>query len=144
MNSFRLVTVPDPAAGANFTYTQPVNLMSKIRDCRFLFTAAAAAANRYATTLARTGGLLSGLSRSAQMVTAGQAFTFVFLDPYSQAEVTLIIGGANFVVLQCSSVWLIPGMTFGSELQGIQAADQISDIRLLVEDLNLVAPGVVG
>jgi hypothetical protein len=143
-NSFRLVTIPNPAPGANFTYTQPANLMSKVRDCRFLLTNGAAAANRYAIVLARTGGLISGLTRSTQVVTANLVYTFLFIDPYSQAEATLVIAGANVVVLQCVTIWLLPGMTFLSEIQQIQAADQISDIRLLVEDVNLVAPGVVG
>jgi hypothetical protein len=143
-NSFRLITVPNPAAGANFTYTQPPNLMSKVRDCRFLLTASAAAANRYAIVLARTGGLVSGLSRSTQVVTANLAYTFLFIDPYSQAEATLVIAGANVVVLQCVTIWMLPGMTFLSEIQAMNAADQVSNIRLLLEDVNLVAPGVVG
>lgn len=146
MNSFRHVTIADPGAQTEFTYAQPPNLYSKLRLIRFLFTADANVGNRslIVSLIEPTGASFAAFIPFSQTCTAGQVRSYLGVDSWTQAEVAFAIGAANYVQHECSSFWVMPGMHIDSETVSFKAGDTITNIRLLFEDLNLEAAGVVG
>ena len=144
MDSYRLVTVPNPAAGANFVYQQPANLFSKVIQCRFLFVASAAVAIRTPQVVTFDGGLLLSTVKWATTTLAGVSRSYICVDGAYAVEVNNVIAGASYPLRESGGFWLLPGRTFESLIDLIQAADQISLIRILFQDVNLVSPGVVG
>lgn len=144
MKALRMVYVVAPAAGANFIYTQPPNLMSKVASCRFNFTASAAAANRSMLLSSYSGALVFSAIRFTQVTTAGLTRMYYSQDIYSQAEALITIGGQLYVVREAGGFWLTPGMILRTNVENLQVADQITGIQIEFDDLNLDAPGVVG
>lgn len=144
MKALRIVYPANPAAGTNFIYTQSASLMSKVKSCRFTFTAGAAAANRAMVLASYSGALVFSAIRFATVTTAGLVRMYSAQDLYSQAEVSITIFGQIFIIREAGGFWLTPGMILRSNVENIQAADQISDIVIVFDDLNLEAPGVVG
>jgi hypothetical protein len=144
MSSLRLERIANPAAGALFFYTQPANLRSKIRICRFTYTASAAVASRNMELLALTGAVIFAGVRWIQDTAAGLVRHYIALDQWPQAEMVMWPGATSAVVRESGGFWLLPAMTFQCSVAGIDVADQISDIYILFEDMNLVSPGIVG
>lgn len=146
MNSFRLVTVPNPGAQTEFGYIQPPNLSSKLRLIRFLFTADANVGNRtlIVSLIDPTGVNFIAFIPFTQVCAAGQVRNYLGVDSWTQVEVAFAIGAANYVQHEFSSFWVMPGMHIDSETLNFKAGDTITNIRLLFEDLNLEAAGVVG
>lgn len=146
MNSFRLVTIPNPGAQTEFTYTQPPNLYSKLKVIRFLFTAAVVVGPRTISIslIDPTVPQFIAFLPFTQSCISGEVRTYLGVDAWTQAEAVFAIAGANYVHHECSSFWVMPGMLIDSETVNFKAADTITNIRLLFEDLNIEAAGVRG
>jgi hypothetical protein len=146
MNSFRLVTVPNPGAQTEFSYIQPPNLYSKLRIVRFLFTAAVVVGARTISISLIDPTLVHFIAflPFAQACNSGEVRTYLGVDKWTQTEVAFAIAGANYVHHECANFVLMPGMHIDSETINFKAADTITNIRLLFEDLNVEATGAVG
>jgi hypothetical protein len=144
MKSPRLVYLADPAAGTNLIYTQPATLMSKVIGCRFTYTASAVVANRAMIVCSYTGALVMSAIRFTQVTTAGLIRMYCAQDSYSQAEALVTLGGQLYVIREAGGFWLTPGMILRTNVENIQAADQISGIVIELDDVNLDAPGALG
>jgi hypothetical protein len=150
--SIRMVTVASPAAGANWTYTHPAaNLISRLLCFHMRITIGAGAAVRYLYVgLFNAAGISMSFIpwRYAVGLTAGaDPRHLIAYDDYNVDEATYspIPPGLEIHIYRPSSrFFLLPGWTILSMIQNIQVGDQLSEIRLELEDLNLVRPGAIG
>jgi len=124
--------------------TQPATLMSKVISCRFTFTASVVVVNRSMIVCSYLGALVFSAVRFTQLTTAGLTRRYFSQDSYSQAEALITLGGQLYVIREAGGFWLTPGMILRTNVENLQAADQISDIVIELDDVNLEAPGALG
>ena len=147
MSSLRLVVVPDPAAGANFIYTQPASLTSLLLCLRFRLIDDDNAGLRTVNVGAfEPGGLLMSILYWNQPVMMDETDAFLVCGQATQTISYSPVGfaPARYYWRQSPTFVLLPNWTLTSLIGGIQVGDQISSLSLLFEDIPLVAPGVVG
>jgi len=122
------VTVPNPAAGANFSYQLPANIRWRVHGVRLWFTTSAVVGNRYVGILftAAGGQTIHFYANFTQPENFGQAY--VFAD-----GATGVYNAYNTFHIGIGHVELNQQGTVDSIVGGIQAGDQISDIYLWVE-----------
>lgn len=120
---------PDPAAGGGFTYALPFSERSLVAAVTFQLVTAAAAASRivYLDLLdsggVRIGRFSPGLNQTATHTTV---YTFaVGLNAYGVADAASMGAPLPFLPLP-------DGCTVSVGITAVQAADQISGIRLTV------------
>jgi hypothetical protein len=146
MNSLRYIQIPNPAAGANLHYVQPPNLVSKIKIVRMTLTTAVAVGNRQ--MLLYTSDPAGNPVTEAMVWTTVQAASltrvYVGVDDYKQVEASIVVGADTVLIRELGGLYLFPGWTFESLIVLLKAADQLQDLYVLLEDVNLQAPGVVG
>jgi len=130
---FRVEAVDVPAAGAEFSNTVPTGRIWRILSLHFLLTSAVAAANRFVQIRITSPS-------GARIWQAGGNFTQVASlgVRYSMANAGIlgnsVAGGEGSVMIPLpSDFWLLQGFTIASVTQNIQAADQFSSIRILLE-----------
>lgn len=128
------VEVTTPTAGANATFTVPSNVALRVLGARATVTTSAAAANRFVSLdyiNARSQTLMrnaAGLVLTAS--TTNQAFEW-------SAQRTDAQWAANTPVLcPVYPLFLWPGSIVQVTLDNIQAADQVSAVRLVVEKFD--------
>jgi hypothetical protein len=145
MDALRLVTVADPAAGVNFTYTHPPNVISIVRNLRMRFQHDLNAGNRnIVISLFEPGGLLMSSVYFTAAVTLADTWNYFCLQSECDtAQSFMLFGGPYLSRAECPYFSLLPGWQLRSQVQGLFVGDQISEIRLLLEDLSLEAVGAV-
>jgi len=145
MDALRNVTVADPAAGVNFTYTHPPKLVSVVRNLRMRFQHDLNAGNRnIVISLFEPGGLLMSSVYFTAAVTLVDTWNYFLLRSETDtAQGVFAFGGPYVSHAECPYFALLPGWQIRSQVQGLFVGDQISEIRLLLEDLSLGAVGAV-
>lgn len=125
-NGFQETTPANPAAGANFTWTNTTGIPITLQSFSFLFTASSTAGNRNViATLSDAQGNLIAVIRNGTAVVASTALTF-----------SAALGSANesdasgFCPLTLWSLPMQPGWVLATQINGILAGDQISNITL--------------
>lgn len=146
IHPLRIVTMANPAVSTDFVYTQPGNLVSRLRAMTMYVQNGGLNGARVPIVSAfEPGGLRMTSARWLPLLfDSGDAYGFLLLDTYFQPEAHRIIGAIDYYWRESPVVILLPGWVFRSEIDNIQVGDQISDVRLEFEDLNLRGPGVVG
>lgn len=125
----RLVTVTQPAAGADWRHTAPGQGIQRVVAARALLTASAAAANRLVSLVLSDGTDDYAIAPTTTAITATLAVP-VSTFPGAQA------GGAVTTALTAPSPsdgWmLLPGWSLRTVTAALDAGDQWSAIRLWV------------
>lgn len=124
-----LIYVPSPAAGQFGSHEVPGATAQKVVALGFTFAAGAAAANRQPTVefSAPDGSVIVAVSLPFNVIANGSTF--------ASFGVGLMQFGANtsaFMGGPLPDVWLSNGMTVSVGAVGIQAADTLTAVRLLV------------
>lgn len=128
---FRQVLAPAaPAAGAELTVTVPGDRAWRILTGVFTYTASATVANRnpHLALLDGDGNPL-GEFNSGTAQTAGQIVTYTVAAAYTWSG-----AGTNISI---PDLVIYPGFKFGFHSDTMQAGDQISGVRLLVEEFPI-------
>ncbi len=128
--NLRSLTVPNPAAGADWSQVVPHDVNWKLVAVTYIFTASAIVANRAPRLeLADTLGIMLWRGESANVQVASTAITYVgsakgdpqLLDP-------------NRAILTPVDFWLPRNFILRTATGSIDAGDQFSAIRLFVEE----------
>lgn len=125
--------IGNPAAGADWSAVVPAGQYWEVWSCSFLLTTGVAVANRAAGIVVQdTVPLVHGIWRSGTLQTASLAWLYTgFAHAIGAVDPN---NNANGIMIPCPAPRrLPPGWFIGSAVHGIQAADQISAISLLVE-----------
>lgn len=129
----RILTVPNPAAGEDWVLTFPGGAWWRILTGNFILTASAAVANR-AVNIDYLDGATRFAAVAAQVVqTAGQTRIIGVSTQGPQ-------GGAAGILttnLLLPDLVLPAGYVVRSRTDNLDGADQFSQIRLLVEEIDL-------
>lgn len=119
-----------PAAGAEYTYTVPGQYQTRVHGIVFLLTTSADVANRYVTVQFCGGDLVPfAISGAAVLVTASSAAQFAGDAGRGTAEWNTGTG----VFFPLADAILEPGEKVKIDVDAIQAADTLTNIRLLVD-----------
>jgi len=142
--ALRVVTVPAPAAGVDFVHVHPAGVVSKIRNLRMTFVPDANVEDRFVvfSTFEPGGLLMSAVMFIDPTIDSFPLNCHIALDG-RQSQFVFFRFGTYINQAESPAMYLLPGWTVRSQVQGLQVGDQISDIRLELEDLSLVAPGAV-
>ena len=127
------ITVPNPAAGANWSYTLPVSYEQEIRALECKLTCAAAAGNRAPKfqILSPGGAVLWEVAFSVASTT-GQVSVFSLWLDCPRSNYSFIIPGGNHEYNDgLPFVRLVPGCVVASAFLLLNVADQFSDISLV-------------
>jgi hypothetical protein len=127
---YKLVQVPTPAAGANFTITAPGGEFWIVHSIVFRFVASAAVANRVVHIIADDATDTYWKAPTNQIVAAAGDNIF---SGYPGAPLQAAIGGDVLFPLPNNGLLLPPGNRLRTSTDAIDAADQFSAIRTLVQ-----------
>lgn len=126
--SIQSATIANPAAGTQISYSPPANARIMPISMTLLYTASAAAANRYVGIGMNDGTRIVTAQISTVAQTANQVFTYYF--NFGQVA-TLDLSAANIITSGMPrNVFLEPGDTGVSTVVGMDAGDTITIIRL--------------
>lgn len=121
------VTVANPAAGAEWTYTIPVGILLCPIAVRCTLTASGVAASRYNRILFSDATPVALAATQIDLaVTAG----LVVLIHYAQGLTPVNPAAHGLKTAGCPIIYLQAGFTISSLTLAIQVADQYSDIRI--------------
>lgn len=126
-----LVTVANPAAGANFSANPSPNAPFSVEAVMFTLTTSATVATRVA--LLNLAGNIQALPYGVQTASEVVPYTFAQLPAPSATVVAAIPGDTGALP---ANLVLPPGSTVASGVVLLQAADQISAISLLINTLQ--------
>ena len=133
----RVVTQPNPAAGADFTVNVPAGVMWKIISGQATLTTSATVATRIPqiqlTSQGHDIGVYPGNETDAASITA--VVTFSQCLPSVSAP-----GGLNNSTIALPTYPLVQGDTFGSDTVALQAGDQWSAIAFAIEEIYFTNP----
>lgn len=127
----RVVPIPSPAAGADWSVTVPGGRQWRLAGGSFQLVTSATVASRYAPVLFSIDGIPFFIAANNVATTASSTSVFVLQPAYSPDQ------GAQMGVYQPQDIprgWLLPGTTIASNSIGLQAGDQYSAIQLVVEE----------
>lgn len=128
----RLISVPAPGAGLNFTYTVETNTRIRLIGVRFLLTTAVTVANRLIRIIiAESGGNRFAVHEFALAQIASLANNYLFGINLPVRYTALNGGDFEIPVL---AVELLQGSTIATSITNIQAGDVISNITIDVEE----------
>lgn len=127
---YKIVSLPAPAAGANFTLTTPGGEYWVMHNIVFRFVASAAVANRVVHLIAddATDTYFRTVANSLVAAAGDQRFCGFDGAPQSTA-----VGNDVMFPLPSNGLLLPPGYRFRSSTDAIDIADQYSEIRALVQ-----------
>lgn len=135
------VILADPPAGQGFAYAPSGAVYEQIRAVTFKLVDAVAGTTRVPIVSYLDGsGLAFAVAAPSFNLGSGQTSVFSFavgIQPYG-ANAAAHIGGP------LPPLWLDMRATFDVSVDGIQGADQISDVRLYVVSRPIVADGNAG
>lgn len=126
----RTLVVPNPAAGAGLTFTVPGAVVWRPVALTVVLAADAGVADRFLTVQYRDQtGVAFAVSGAAVAVTAGQTRTFALTSRRGTSEQAA--GSMIFGPLEPALLML--GETLVLAIANVQAGDQLSAVRLRVE-----------
>jgi hypothetical protein len=126
----QLERVATPAAGAGFTYTNDGRYWERLVAVSFRLVSGSNAANRQVLlTVADGGGVALALFPSASVQTASLTWDYAFLASIS--NFSTVVGTS--VVSPIFGGFLQPRFTVALTIGAVDAADQVSNIRVYVE-----------
>ena len=131
----KTIIIPSPAQGANFSYMVPAGRRMHVRSIAFNFITDANVATRQVIlyVIDPAGGVsYSAVPKVTQVTGLGYDYTFA---PQAR-ELANAVGGYATSQL-ASKLVLVPGEVIASDIQNVQAGDQIQEIYLLVEEFIL-------
>jgi hypothetical protein len=127
----------NPAAGAAFTTTVPVGKAWEILGGSFVFTASGTVTTRQVGLLVEIGGIPVWSSGNSGSISASQTRTVVL---YPQGHYMAGVFFTEWVPVGCGPAGPLPaGTTITLPISSIQAGDQVSDVRLLVDETDPVS-----
>lgn len=130
-----VVSVGDPAAGADWTYTVPVGSRVRVYGVAARLVTSAVVANRVPNLLMDDGAVLVGSALNGTATTASLTRDYVFAP---NAGATITVGA--FIQRNLSDNWLLGGFRLRMVTTAIDVADQWSDIRLTLGFAPAFAP----
>lgn len=132
--SLLLQGLGNPAAGADWSITVPINVRWRLMAAHATLTTAVAVANRGV-------GLVFGLTPAFifnAMAQAVQAASLVWAYSWGSGVTSYTTAAGpvtpNMITAYPADLWLSPGQKIASATQNIQAADQWSNIVLMFEE----------
>ena len=122
---------PNPAAGADLSFTVPVGVLWNVVSITALFTASAGVANRTISFVAKDQNAKIAYQYAiGTALTAGQTCTYTFSEdvvtPTSSAN------GGN-ILEPLPSTWFPSNWTFGTSTANIQSGDQWSVVGAWIQ-----------
>lgn len=130
--TYKVVTVANPAAGADFSATVPAGKMWDSIAVHFHLATAVAVATRVAKITISDGTTMFAETRAGATQVASLTYEYTFVpNMQALAEQGLVVGGAM------PKVVLNAGSIISSSIYNIQAADQISNIALYVREIDI-------
>ena len=127
------VSVADPAAGADWSYTVTGSYWIRIASLAFLFTTSSASASRIPNLqVLDEGGVPLAVIPPAAAQIATKAYTYTFLP--NVGVVGSIDGTA--ALAPSPNFFLRPGYKIGTSTAAIDTGDQFSNIRLTAEQID--------
>ena len=133
----RVVKVPNPAAGADWTQAVPGGVMWKILSGQATLTTSAAVATRLPQIQLTSAGVNVGVYSAAGSVAASLTTVVSFTQ---KSGSSILLAGATSVPNPLPDYPLVQGDTFGSLTGAIQAADQWSAIAFVVAEYYITNP----
>lgn len=135
VGNIKTIIIPAPAQGANFSYTIPVGRRMHVRSIAFHFvTDANVATRRVVVYVIDPEGGISYSTIPTVTQAAGLSYDYTFAP--GSRELANAVG--RYVTSHLASkLILVPGENISSDIQNVQAGDQIQEIYLLVEEFIL-------
>jgi len=127
----RYIQIPDPGAGLNFTYAQPIRTRWWLKNITAVFTAGAAAANREAALEILQGGNRIMIIRGGESIVAAEVW---YLNWGGVLSAGLTAAGRIQTMNIPERTILNDVVIVQSMIVNIQPADVISDIFMIVEE----------
>jgi hypothetical protein len=127
----RLVNVPSPASGADFTQVVPGGVMWRVSSAQAFYLASATVASRNIGVSLSVNGSTVWLSRNTSALTASQQATMNFAS-----GLPLFLGGGNGsdILIPLPQAVIPPGGVIASSTNQLQAGDQWSGIAMWIEE----------
>lgn len=129
-----IVTVPNPAAGVDWSQEVPGGEQWRILAGQYTFTTSAAVANRLATFIVTVDGARVWRGWDNTTIAAGNSNTYTLVE---QSAAVVPNHGNGLGWMPFPSVWLPPGATFGSLTGSLDVLDTLTNINLYVERVYL-------
>lgn len=125
-----VLTVPAPAVGVGFTYTNDGRYWELLDSISFRLVSDANAANRQ-VTLTITDGAGSALATlpSASLQVASKTYDYTFSPQFNTFNTVV----ANAITLPLPELFLQPAYSIVVAIGAVQAGDQVSAIRLYAQ-----------
>lgn len=133
----RVVTVDNPAAGANWVYTQPAGSALLIVGITWKYDPdnGAAGSRRVGWVLDDGTGSVADVPLLASVANANMAATDVAtISAWRGSEAVSFTSGLMNLGLPLEGIYIRPTQRLSSFTNGIQAGDQLSNVRLLALD----------
>lgn len=135
----QVVGLPNPAAGANLSYTLPRSEYTRIRAVTFkLVTSAQVATRTVILELVDGSGVVMAASSSGFTQTATNTVLYTF-------GCDLNVFGANNGAV-CGAplvgIWMDGGQKLVTSIANIQTSDAISNVRLVVDQVSAPGQGI--
>jgi len=126
----RVVTISNPAAGAEWATTVPAGVQWQLLDTAYFLTTNATVANRFSGLKTTDGATITAdtISNLAQAASVNAQYTFAPSSPV----VTLASLPSMWLTFPFPLLSLLAGHTVGTHTVALQAGDQYSAIRLSV------------
>lgn len=126
----RVVNLPNPAAGADLTFTVPGDQIWRPISLRALLTTAIAVANRAVRLTVAIGG--EEITRIPAAAVQAGSLAVVYTAARTGHSTSLVADGAT-AVIGIPELVLMGGTTISTSTANLQAADQWSGVRIAVE-----------
>lgn len=127
-NFFQVLTLPDPAAGANFTYTIPDGEIWCVQAITFKFVSAVTILTRQARLLVEDSGGVTWFSSAAGIaITLSQTVRVGFFAGNTNDGIAGVCSNGGLPGL---GLELPPRHRLFSAFSGIAVADAISEVRI--------------
>lgn len=127
---FRYDTVASPGAGNNFTYTAPNGVLRCVQSVRFVFSAGAAVADRYAILQVKNQGSTVTVTAFSQVAITAAAVNACYFDINGPDTTMQDLPARTVNRDNLPPIWLLPGDTLGSAIANLQALDTITQIQI--------------
>lgn len=127
----RAVAVPNPAAGAEWSFTPDSGRVWRLLAGRFVFATSAVVANRLVTVAVVADGQRVFRGWDNTLIAAGNTNEYSLVD---NKATSVPNHGNGLGLIPTIGCWLPEGASIGSVTGGIDVADQYSGVNLLVQE----------
>jgi hypothetical protein len=128
-----IITVANPAAGVDFSYTIPAGYTFELLGVAFQLVTSATVANRACHLIVTDSGDVE-VASSTQQTAVTASLTYQSSFHRGQCSGNTLLAGAlsrGTINLALAEVRLLPGMKVKSKIGLIDGTDQISNIRIV-------------